>query len=363
MLVPAPRTAFAQLGPRAARAVLLTTALTIFFLVVVSLSPLRNRHLESVRDGGGEDLRLYAAEIERVHSGEDYYHVAGEELRSRGYATRSVFNWRPPALVQLMAALPSIWLGRLALAGVALAVLILSFRRLEEEAGSRAALGGSLLMVGALLPAFMGEGYVLHEVWAATLMALSFNILGTGRLLPGVLCGIAALVAREHAALYVAVCLAIAVRRRAWREAAAWTAGFVAYLFYFGWHAWTVSGLIGPEDLEQAQGWVQLAGAPFVIAAGQMNCFLLLLPQWVTAVYLPLAMLGFVGWRTAYGERAGLVAAAYLAAFAVVGQPFNQYWGVLIAPVLVLGFARAPAALVDLWRAAATSGKLVVERV
>ena len=56
---------------------------------------------------------------------------------------------------------------------MSIAALMLSFQLLEREAGSRAALGGALLMVGALLPAFMGEGYVLHEVWAATLIVLS----------------------------------------------------------------------------------------------------------------------------------------------------------------------------------------------
>ena len=116
----------------------------------------------------------------------------------------------------------------------------------------------------------------------------------------GIVAGIAALFVREHAGLYCVICLALAVHQRNWRQAAAWSAGILAYAIYFGWHAWIVSGLIGADELAQHQGWVQLAGAPFVIAASQMNCLLLLLPQWVTALFLPLAMLGFIGWRTPF---------------------------------------------------------------
>lgn len=336
------------------------TALVILFFIAVSQSQLRNRHLETVRDGGGADLRLYKAEIERVHQGESYYDVAADELRGRGYATSSIFNWRAPLLVEAIAALPSVTLARVALAGLAIAALWLSFGLLEQEAGSRAALGGALLMVGALLPAFMGEGYVLHEVWAATLIALSLSAHGRGRVVIAIAAGVAALFVREHAGLYCLLSLGLAVRTRSWREACGWVAGMTAYAVYFGWHAWTVSGLIGADELAQREGWLQFSGAPFVIAACQMNCLLLMLPQWVTAICLPCAMLGFLGWRTPWGERAGLVTAYYLMAFAIVGQPFNQYWGMLIAPPLALGLARAPAALVDLWRAAKRGAEISV---
>jgi hypothetical protein len=46
------------------------------------------------------------------------------------------------------------------------------------------------------------------------------------------------------------------------------------------------------------------------------------------------------------------LAAACTAAFAVVGQNFNQYWGSLIAPLLCFGVARFPASLWDMCRTA-----------
>jgi hypothetical protein len=110
--------------------------------------------------------------------------------------------------------------------------------------------------------------------------------------------------------------------------------------------------MTGPNEVAHANGWLCLGGAPFVLAITQMNAYLLLLPQWVTALYLVAAMIGFASWNSPIGERMGLTAAAYLATFAFVGQPFNQYWGCMLAPMLCLGAARAPAALVDLLSAA-----------
>src|SRR5438874_1953192 len=55
---------------------------------------------------GGKDLEAYRRIVARVHTGEDYYRAAGEELRAGGYATSSVFNWRPPLYAWLLAAFP-----------------------------------------------------------------------------------------------------------------------------------------------------------------------------------------------------------------------------------------------------------------
>ena len=42
----------------------------------------------------------------------------------------------------------------------------------------------------------------------------------------------------------------------------------------------------------------------------------------------------------------------YVVAFSIVGQEFNRYWGLMIAPLFCFGIVRSPAALGDLWRAA-----------
>jgi len=133
---------------------------------------------------------------------------------------------------------------------------------------------------------------------------------------------------------------------------AAWAAGLAAWMLFFLNHVVQVAARIPEDAWALQQSWIQFGGAAFVVATAQMNAYLLLLPQWVTALYLVAALLGFAGWNTPLGKRAGLTVCLYVVAFAVVGQQVNQYWGELIAPLLCFGVARSPASLHDLWQAA-----------
>ena len=45
--------------------------------------------------------------VDRIHAGEGYYRAAGDELRGRGYPTRSVFNWRTPLPMWLIGRMPA----------------------------------------------------------------------------------------------------------------------------------------------------------------------------------------------------------------------------------------------------------------
>jgi hypothetical protein len=112
-----------------------------------------------------------------------------------------------------------------------------------------------------------------------------------------------------------------------------------------------VFSLVLPTDRAHPEGWIQFGGLPFVISICQMNAYLLILPQWITAIYLCLSMLGFAGWNTPFGRRAGATVGGYLLGLMVVGHDFNQYWGAMLAPLLCFGFARSFAALHGLWQA------------
>ena len=102
----------------------------------------------------------------------------------------------------------------------------------------------------------------------------------------------------------------------------------------FAFHAWQVTARIPPHAIAHHQGWIQFGGTAFVLATAQMNAYLLLLPQWVTAIYFTACLFGFAGWNTSLGRRCGLTITLYLVGFGVVGQEFNQYWGVMIGPLL-----------------------------
>jgi hypothetical protein len=94
--------------------------------------------------------------------------------------------------------------------------------------------------------------------------------------------------------------------------------------------------------------WIKFGAAPFLISAAQMNGYLLLLPQWIAAVFLACAFLGAATWNTDAGRLVACTIAIYAVAFSIAGNDFNQYWGSMIAPLLAIAAARAPAALREL---------------
>ena len=119
-----------------------------------------------------------------------------------------------------------------------------------------------------------------------------------------------------------------------------------------GLHCWKVGHLISATAEAHKQGWFRFGGLTFVVAIAQMNACLILLPVWITAIYFVVAIIGFAGWRSDWGRRITLAASVYIAAFSIVGNDFNRYWGLMIAPLFCFGAVHAPRAIADLWRAA-----------
>jgi hypothetical protein len=342
-----PPTAFARISPRHAAVVVAVTIATTLFFVAVTFSPLKSGFADAPSRGPG-DVKLYQAEIARMQQGEGFYAASAAELKPRGYPTRSLFNWRTPLPVALVGMFADVRVGQAFLGAAALLLMFLAFDWLCRECGTHGALLGMLLLTGALLPVALDELFVMPEIWSGVLIALSVAAYAQGRGMLGLLVGLAALFCRELAAPYCLLCLAIALRQKNWREVAGWFGGFAAYGVFYALHVRQVLPLIGRDDVAHVHGWVRLGGAGFVISTAQMNAYLLLLPQWVTALVVSAALLGVAAWNSPAGERLGLTLAGYLVAFSIVGQDFNQYWGSMIAPLFCLAAARFPAALADL---------------
>jgi hypothetical protein len=207
-------------------------------------------------------------------------------------------------------------------------------------------------LAGALLPCFLGPPVLLSELWSGVLLAISAVCFGLQRRNFGIVAGLAALFFRELAAPYVLVCLALALSERRYRELVYWSFGLVAYCVFYYLHVQHVLPRIGPHALAHEGGWIRWGGAGFLVATAQLNAFLLLLPQWVAAIYLAAALLGAATWNTSRGRLIAFTIAAYTIAFSIVGNDFNQYWGCQIAPLLCLAAARAPGELRSLWKAA-----------
>jgi len=211
------RNELAPVPPREARLLLLMFAVVAVGLVAATFSDRRIDPALRSRRGAG-DVALYRAEVERMQLGQGYYAAADVELRERGYPTRSVFNWRTPLPVGLVGKLPNPAWGKGLLCLLALMAVGQWFAALADDADLATALVGCVLMLGACLPAVLGDLYLMPEVWGGILIALSAGLIARERRRAGILAAWAALWVRELSALYYLLAAGDAVRQRRWRE-------------------------------------------------------------------------------------------------------------------------------------------------
>ena len=300
------------------------------------------------------DVFLYMSEIKRIHAGENYYQVAAEELVAQGYPTASVFNWRTPLPMWLIGKLPDPLLGRLILIAAGIAMLLMAFEAAAREQPNvyRLAMPLAVLLAGPLLPCFQGNVFVLTEVWAGIMIALSLCAYGVNLRFLGATMALAALFLRELALPYCLLGLALALWQRRPKE----STGLYRRPDRLG--RLLRAALLEGQPLDHGRG---RGPSPRLGAVRRLDvrhrgdadeCLPGALPVWVTVIFFALAMIGFAGWQTAWGMRIALTACMYVVAFSIVGQEFNRYWGLMIAPLFCFGVVRAPAALGDLWRAA-----------
>lgn len=294
---------------------------------------------------------MYRRIVERVHAGESYYDAAGTELKAGGFPTGSMFNWRLPTYAWVNGKLPSPAWGQVFLGILAVVTVLLMFRLLGQEGGVWMGATGGLLAVGFFAWCAVGDAFLVQELWAGTLIALSVCAYARQRWQVGLVAGLAALFYRELALGYCVVAAVLAWRERRRLEAGLWVAGFAFFALFLAFHGMMLAQHSDDGRRGSALDWFALGGLPFVLKTCRTNLFLLAAPGWVTALYLPLALLGLLGWRSPIGLRVAATVVLYLAAFAVVGRPFNYYWGMMIAPLLCMGFVWSPVALYHLLQA------------
>jgi hypothetical protein len=217
-----------------------------------------------------------------------------------------------------------------------------------------------IALVTGVLPAIAPQAPYLHEVWAGLLISLSLALRRPERFGLAVAAGLAAALIRELAAPYLVVMAVTALAGRHWREAAAWVLALVLFAAALAAHAHLVDAQVLPSDHAGA-GWMKLGGWPFVLHAAQWNAVLAAAPAWLTALVVPAALAGAATWSTSLGRRLAATLVAYVLALAAVGRPENFYWGLMIAPLLPLGFARACRALGRLWGLRSAAGTTVAE--
>lgn len=304
------------------------------------------------------DLRLYRLIIARVKRGDDYYVAATEEQRRNGYPVAPGLTVRLPTL-----AFVSAWVGPMGLIALQIALFIAMLlavaRRLGAEPGGERhrLLGLTLLFVG-ISSALNAHYNVLHEIWAAQLIALSFG-LHRPALEPGQsdkwlgawLAAAAALAVRELALPFVLLMAASAGWNRRWRECAAWAALIALFGAGLMLHLELATAQIRPGD-PVSPAWLVLSGLPGFLYKVINSTALSLLPVWLGGPVVVLCLFGWSGWKTPMGTLATLLLLGYAAAYMIAGRDNNFYWGVVITPVLCMGLAFVPLALPSLVRRA-----------
>lgn len=342
-----PPTRFAGIPRHWAIAILAGAALAIVALVHVALA-----QPDPIPSTKGSDIDMYAAVIAHMRHGQDFYGALRDGLSAGHYGMKSVFNWRTPFFMSLVALFPSLLGMQLVVILAAIAGTSLACWLVWREAG-RAAAGTMLLLeLVSLVACLVPRGYLFSEMPAGLMILVSASAYGLGRRRTGFIAAVLALFIRELAAPYVLVCVFLAWRERRYRELAAWGVALLVYGAYFLWHMHMVALHQSPADHGDPVGWMQFGGAVFILNAATFNGFMLAAPLWGTAILLPIAFIGLMAWPGPAGERVALAVFFYLGLFAVAGKTFDSYWGALFTPIMMMGLIWFPAGLRDLWRMA-----------
>jgi hypothetical protein len=303
-------------------------------------------------DVSHSDLGLYKRVIGDIDRGLPYYSAVTAEHRQGHYPLKPAYAVRNPLLATAMAALPDDGARTLSLRILAILVLAVWGWRLHFQFGRPVLVGAGMLLLGYGMPAaLIGGLYPLHDIWAGTLIALSLGLYDPRRWLPSVMIGFVAVVLRELSLGYLVAMGTMALFDGKRREALAWAVAIVAFFGVFAVHAHLLAAELKPGDLA-SQGWLGFGGWPFVLATSKWNALLVLAPPWLIATVVPLMLLGLAGWPGPLGVRLALICFGYNFAFLVFGRSDNFYWGLIIAPLMMLGLLMAPVGLWDLARSA-----------
>ncbi len=335
--------------PRAAAIVLL---IALAALVAVGLWP--SAAPTSARSVSSDnDLALYRAVVERMRTGDAYEAAAVAEQRVRDYPLKPFEVVRPPALATALSRLPDERTGDLLLALLAASVIAAWAYRLQAVRSGAIWLAATALTLFAGVGLNMGGGgaSLFHEAWAGLLIALSLALRTDKRFAAAVMIGLLAAITRELAMPYLMVMALLALVERRRLEASCFAVALGVALALLAFHAHAVMSLLQPGDRASAS-WVHLGGWAFVLTTARWNLLGAVVGLWPAAVILPLSLIGAVGWRSGAGLRLAALLLGYTCGFMAIGRPENDYWGLLVAPLVAIGLCLAPAALGDLIRRA-----------
>lgn len=306
-----------------------------------------------VKQEDDNDLRLYRIIAARVKQGDDYYVAATEEQRANNYPVAPGFTVRLPTLAFVSAYAGPTGMIVLQIALFA-AMMLAMLRRLEAEPGAAEFKPMALALLMSGIAAGLNHHYnVLHEIWAAQLIALSLALHrpAEGRWLGALAAAAMALAVRELALPFVLLMAAFALWHRRWTELAGWSALVLVFLAAMAAHLHFANAQVRPGD-PVSPPWLVMGGLNALTYKIANSTFLSLVPPFVAGPAVVLSLFGWTAWRSPLGAFGALLTLGYGIAFMIAGRDNNFYWGVILAPVLFMGAAFVRMGLPSLCRAA-----------
>lgn len=309
------------------------------------------------------DVMLYEAIVNGVRHGGNYYAVAAQELRQGDYPLRPFVTFRLPTLALLQAMMPH-WAVIGLLYTLAAGVMLAWFLRLRPTFARPPPLIVAMVLLAGGMGAFVQADLAsFHEVWAGLLIALSLAIRRPGKWVAAAGVGAIALLIRETSALYVAVMVILAWLEGDRKEALGWAAGLGLLAVAVAAHAHAVAQVVTPLD-PASPGWAGMLGFGFFVEAMTLSTALRLAPMWLAALLMGFTLFGWSAWRDLSGIRALTTFALYAVLIGLFGRVDTFYWGLMVAPAILIGLAFAPDGVRDLFAAAfPRMRKAIVTRV
>lgn len=357
-------TRFAGASPRNAWAGLAALGVLLFATLLVFATPTPPAAVEDMahRANDQADVMLYETIVENIRHGGDYYSIAADAMRAGNYPLKPFVTVRLPTLAVVQASMPH-GIVVLLLYILAAAVALAWYTRLAPAfARPPPRFVVLVLLAGGLMVFVQRDLIAFHEIWAGLFIALSLAVYRPGSWLPSVAFGLAAALIRETAGLYLLLMAVLAIAGGQRREAIGWIVAAVVLALVLAAHASAVAEVVGPLDLI-SPGWSGQLGFGFFIRTMTLSTALVLAPLWLAAPLVGLALFGWAAWRDPLGLRVLVLLTAYAAVLSIFGRLDTFYWGLLVAPVLLVGLAFVPDGLRDLFAGALDRRRITVKRV
>ncbi len=355
---------FAALSTTQARIGLALLALLLLstLLALATPGPPAVSHDPARRAQDQTDVVLYESIVDGVRHGGSYYPVAADALRMGNYPMRPFVTFRLPTLAMVQAALPPL-ATTILLYALAAATALAWFARLRPAFSRGPPLIVAMALLGGGMIAFVQPDLAaFHEIWAGLFVALSLALRRSENWLPAVAFGLVAVLIRETAGLYLALMLVFALLGGHRREASGWAGAILILALVLALHAHAVAQVVRPLD-PASPGWAGHLGFGFFVRTMTISTALGIVPIWFAAPLVGLALFGWAAWRDELGLRVLTLLSGYAAVLAIFGRTDTFYWGLLVAPVMLVGLAFALDGVRDLIAAALDKRRITVTRM